>query len=468
MFAGGSRVRVLAGVGSLLLWVGAGVPATGAAGDPLRDRQWGLEQIRAEQAWLVSTGAGAVVAVVDTGVDLDHPDLQGQLVPGATFTCGSRSRPCGAGGYRGPDGSHDEDDEHGTHVAGTVAATAGNGIGVAGVAPQARIMPVKVLEAGSGDYGDIATGVRWAVDHGADVVNLSLGGLPGSQAVPITGIDDRLARALDYARDQGALAVAAAGNSATPLCNDPAFTDAVLCVAATDRTEAKAWYSELPNKPDMKAVAAPGGAGLLDCEEDIYSTVPSGTGSRVCGHSDYDAFAGTSMATPHVAGVAALLYAQRLNLAEVEHVLLDTARQPATGERRTYTPTHGWGVVDAAAAVRFDLTPADGYRDLRGTSSGEMLSGTAAPDRILGRGGADVLSGRARGDILAPGTGADRLDAGRGEDRVQLFRDGRADRIDCGGGRDTVTVRTGGRTLRRRHLDRGDAFSACERFRAAP
>lgn len=340
---------ILAGLG---LATATASPAVADTSDPLRERQWGLDQVRAEPAWARSTGAGVVVAVVDTGVELDHPDLAGQLVPGATFTgCGQGPRPCGNGDHRGPDGVNNGD-EHGTHVAGIVAASTDNNIGIAGVAPDAAIMPVKVLEAGSGSYEDIADGVRWAVDHGADVINLSLGGLVGTQLLPILGVETELSDALAYARSNGVLPIAAAGNSATPLCSDPAFTNDVVCVAATDANEAKSWYSELPVKPDLKAVAAPGGAGLLTCDDDIWSTVPEGTGSSACGQSAYDAYAGTSMATPHVAGVAALLYAQGRSVDNVEQALLTTARTPGLVTLRgVYTPLYGHGIVDAAAAV---------------------------------------------------------------------------------------------------------------------
>ncbi len=335
------------------------VVTAGAAGaatnDPLRPDLWGLDQVHAEQAWASSTGEGATVAVVDTGVDLGHPDLAGQLVPGATFVCEEgHEGPCGDGGWEGIDGEGQDVDSHGTHVAGTIAAVADNGVGVAGVAPDAKIMPIKVLEDGSGSSEDIADGIRWAADNGADVVNLSLGGLPGTQALTIIGADTAMKDAIQYARDKGTLTVAAAGNSSTLLCNDPAFSSDSICVAATDRNEVKSWYSELPIKLSGKSVAAPGGAGNPlggACEDDIISTVPRGTGSADCGGADYDAYAGTSMATPHVAGVAALLMAQGRDADGAEQAILDTARQPLLGLRGTFTPVYGYGIVDAEAAV---------------------------------------------------------------------------------------------------------------------
>jgi subtilisin family serine protease len=332
------------------------VPATGAAAtdDPLFDLLWGIQLINADEAWNSSTGAGTVVAVVDTGVDFAQPDLQGQLLQGATFTGCADVRPCGNGDFRGPDGNNDGD-EHGTHVAGTIAAVAGNGIGVAGVAPDAKILPVKVLEAGSGSSQDIADGIRWAADHGADVINLSLGSIPGGQLLTIAGLDVAMREAIDYAYSRGVLTVAAAGNTSTLLCNEPAFSGEALCVGAVGPDGLHSYYSELPVKLNFKGISGPGGSGLGGCADDIYSTVPVGTGSPACGHADYDSYAGTSMATPHVAGVAALLFAQGRTLADVEAALLETATTPLLGLFQlppgTWTPLYGYGVVDAAAAV---------------------------------------------------------------------------------------------------------------------
>ena len=327
--------------------------AQAATSDPLRDKQWGLDQINAEAAWQASTGEGVVVAVVDTGVDLDQPDLAGQLLPGATFTGCADVRPCDDGDFRGPDGANDGD-EHGTHVAGIVAAATNNGTGVAGVAPDAKILPVKVLEAGTGSSQDIADGIRWAADHGADVINLSLGSGLGGQLLTIIGVDTLMRDAIAYAREQGVLTVAAAGNSSTPLCSDPAFTSAAICIGATDSAGLHAYSSELPVKLDLKSISAPGGSGgLTGCDGDVWSTDPEGTGSDTCAGGSYDAYAGTSMATPHVAGVAALLFAQGRSLTDVEAAILYTARDPLLGLRGLWTPLYGYGIVDAAAAVAY-------------------------------------------------------------------------------------------------------------------
>lgn len=337
------------------------VATAGSAGavtnDPLRSDLWGLDQVNAEKAWSQSTGEGAVVAVIDTGVDLGHPDLAGRLVPGADFVCGEVKGSCGDGNWKGKDGVGQESDVHGTHVTGTVVGSAHNGIGVAGVAPDAKVMPIKVLEDGSGTNEDIAEGIRHAADHDADVINLSLGGLPGTQIFSILGLDTTMKDAIQYARDKGTLTVAAAGNSSTLLCNDPAFSSDSICVGATDRNEMKSYFSELPVKFSGKGVAAPGGSGRLlggDCSDDIISTVPRGTGTNECGEGkDYAAFAGTSMATPHVAGVAAILSGQGRGMANVEQAILSTSRDPLLGIRGGFSLLYGRGIVDAQAAVAY-------------------------------------------------------------------------------------------------------------------
>ncbi len=326
-------------------------PAQAAPNDPLYAQQWGPQQVRAEQAWATSTGRGAVIAIVDSGVDLSHPDLKRKLVKGATFVDCNPS--CGNGDWRGPDGEPDDSDEHGTHVAGIAAAATGNRVGIAGVAPDAKIMPVKVLEEGSGSFTDIANGIRWAADNGADVINLSLGAVQGLQILVVGGVIVEVQDAIRYANSRGVVVIAAAGNDAVPLCNTPAFDFGAMCVVATDKREARAGYSSGGVDPELLTVSAPGGSILPICGEDVLSTVPTGTGGSVtCGYSDaYDEYAGTSMAAPHVAGVAALLAAQGRPLDNIYRTLLNTSRQPGTDVRGVFTPVFGYGIVDAEAAV---------------------------------------------------------------------------------------------------------------------
>src|SRR3954452_20359145 len=141
------------------------------ASDPLRSRQWGLDMVGADAAHAVTTGTGAVVAVIDTGVKADHPDLVGQTLPGHDFIQNDDTAQDGNG--------------HGTHVTGIIDALTGNGVGVESVAPGAKVLPVRVLDDdGNGDADVVAEGINWATDHGADVINLSLGG-----SVPLVGGD---------------------------------------------------------------------------------------------------------------------------------------------------------------------------------------------------------------------------------------------------------------------------------------
>ncbi|MDQ3990885.1 MAG: S8 family serine peptidase [Actinomycetota bacterium] len=320
--------------------------------DPLRAVQYGLRHVRADVAWSTTRGNGAVVAVVDTGVDFGHPDLGGRVRPGKTFlACGDEG--CGDGDWAG---GHD----HGTHVAGIVAATAGNGQGAAGVAPEADILALRVLNAsGRGSLDDVARAIRWAVDNEADVVNMSLGTYPGIQLVR-AAVPGALEAAVAHAVSKGVVVVAAAGNDTFPLCSTPAFIDDVICVAATDFDRLPAVYTNLGVKPDLVTVAAPGGgltklstndpAGI--CGTGIVSTVPAYTNSDYCGYGPYYAeFIGTSMASPHVAGVAALLKSVGCTGRETMDLITSTARHPVTGTRGEWSQPYGHGLVDAAAAV---------------------------------------------------------------------------------------------------------------------
>lgn len=296
---------------------------------------------------------------MDSGIDLDHPDLAANVIPGKTFLgCGDKG--CGNGDWEsGPKrgkGKGTKGHPHGTHVAGIAAAVTNNSIGIAGVAPTADLLAVRVLDGeGSGSFEDVGRGIRWSADHGADVINLSLGALPGVQIFTFTGILDDVTKAIAYANSKGVVVVGAAGNEAVPLCDTPGFDPGVVCVTATDKREAKAWYANNPVNSDLVSVAAPGGSGtFVLCFEDIVSTVPPGTGITSCGYpadKAYDEFPGTSMATPHAAGVAGLLASMGCTRQENVSVLTSTARQPVTGIRGVWTPEYGYGIVDAEAAV---------------------------------------------------------------------------------------------------------------------
>jgi subtilisin family serine protease len=346
------RLRTTAAVTAAALALVPAAAAQAAPNDTYFGLQWGQQQLHTEAAWTTSTGAGQTIAIVDSGVELTHPDLAGKIVGGATFTgCATQPEGCGDGDWQSAP-SAGPPSPHGTHVAGIAAATTNNGTGVAGTAPDAKLLAVKVLTEDGGSFEEIAAGIRWSVDHGANVINMSLGALPGVQALEITGAITDAKEAIEYARSKGVVVVAAAGNDFASICGSPSFSDGALCVTSTDRNEQRSAFSNFGVKPSMDAVAAPGGAAVLACEDDIISTVPLSAENGACEENEgYDFYAGTSMATPHVAGVAALLTAQGRSADETVDVLERTARTPGAGTRGTYTPAYGYGIVDAQAAV---------------------------------------------------------------------------------------------------------------------
>ncbi len=297
-----------------------------ATNDTYRSLQWGLDTVAAETAWPYTTGTGVVVGVVDTGVDGTHPDLAGQVLAGADLVAGTGD------GRVDPDG-------HGTHVAGIVAAVANNNLGVAGAAPGVKILPVRVLDSsGSGWTSDIANGITYAADHGAAVINLSLGGSDDDPAV---------AAAVSYAQSRDVVVVAAAGNDAeactatvTTDCGNPveypAGDPGVLAVAAVDSALAPASFSE---HGAQVSLAAPG--------VKIASTYPG---------ASYIYMSGTSMASPFVAASAALVRAARpaLDAKSTAAALLDTATDLGAPGRDDYT---GAGLVNPRAAICFGGCP---------------------------------------------------------------------------------------------------------------
>jgi subtilisin family serine protease len=329
--------------------------ATSWANDPCAGRQWGVTAVKAPQAWRTTRGNGVIVAVIDTGVDLAHPDLRGRLVvrPGADLTRNTAFR-CsfqrGAARARTSKALPRDDNGHGTHVAGIVAAATGNRRGVAGVAPLARVLPVKVLDRGGvGTDRAVARGICFAVRHGAKVINLSLGNDPVS-SVLVTGTGSDTNRAVSFAHARGVSVVIAAGNESFPACDFPASHAKALCIGAVDRRGLRARYS---NFGTAVGVVAPGGVGsLTGCgdDEDVWSTILP-RAERDCGQDGYEALAGTSMATPHAAGVAALIAARFPRRATPDFVY---ERLKSTAEDLGVPgvdPFFGYGRVNAQRAV---------------------------------------------------------------------------------------------------------------------
>ena len=308
----------------------------GYPNDPQYKFQWHLGQIGMPDAWKLADGDGVIVAVIDTGVAYENwkkfhqvPDLaETRFVKGWNFVA---------------DNEHADDDHgHGTHVAGTIAQSTHNGIGVAGVAPAASIMPLKVLSAsGSGSVAGIADAIHFAADNGAKVINMSLGGRFGSKV---------LANAVKYAHDKGVVVVCAAGNDGSGRVSYPAAYPGSVAVAATQYDEATTFYSNWGKEID---VAAPGGNTQVDQNGDgmpdgvLQNTIVIGDPSK----DGYFAFMGTSMASPHAAGVAALIVGQGVTDPDaVEKIMKDSARPPKSG--KADRDHYGAGIIDAPGAIK--------------------------------------------------------------------------------------------------------------------
>ncbi len=327
------------------------VAASSTLGDPHRAQQWGLQKIQADQAWPIADGTGALIAVVDSGVDLTHPDLASKVVIHPDADIYEPQGSCSAGG--GPksctqDGPQDENG-HGTHVAGIAAALTDNGVGVAGTAPGAQLLPVRVLdEDGDGRARDVAASIRYAADKGADVINLSISfrGAQGEQA-RLSGQLRPIYDALDYAAAKGAVSVVAAGNEGVPVCTEPAAAPRVLCVGATSRSDLRTYYSNGDATQLKNYLVAPGGDGLA-CDGEIISTYLRGA-ERTCGKEDgYEGLSGTSMSAPFVSGVAALLAGQGMTSQQIISCILSTADDLGPRGRDA---VFGYGRVNAFNAV---------------------------------------------------------------------------------------------------------------------
>jgi len=311
-----------------------GIPQYATPNDPFFNYQWNMTALQMPAAWDVATGQGVTIAVLDTGVAFENyqafreaPDLAS-----TTFTAGYD--------FVNADSHPNDDNGHGTHVAGTLAQSTNNGEGVAGVAYNAKIMPVKVLDSlGQGTYAGIIQGINYAVANGADIINLSLSGFSGSQA---------LQEAVDNARAQGVLVFAAAGNNGGAV-EYPAKYDSVIAVGAVRYDNSRAPYSNFGAELD---VVAPGGDNTVDQNGDSFG---DGIVQQTFHPGEINTFrylfmAGTSMATPHVSGIAALLLEKDPSLTpdQLEAALKSTAIDLGPAGR---DDEYGAGLVQAASAL---------------------------------------------------------------------------------------------------------------------
>lgn len=305
-------------------------------------QQWYLFMINANYAWSIARGSDElVVAVIDTGINLNHPDLKDRLLPGISIVNQEN--------YTPPAGGMD-DNGHGTHVAGLIAASANNETGISGCSWQGNLLPVKVLsDQGEGTDADISAGIIWAADQGAAIINLSLGGSSESGQPP-----QALQDAVSYAHSQGALVVAASGNSGDDSIFYPASLDHVLAVAATNPWDERAVYSTYNSHVDL---AAPGGAGgkrfdrgtgMISTYWSVNSAALDIMGGPEAG--DYAVTAGTSMAAAVVSGAAMLLWSHQpaLTADQIEMQLKSTAVDigPSGAD-----PETGSGRIDCLAAL---------------------------------------------------------------------------------------------------------------------
>lgn len=302
-----------------------------APNDTMYAKQWNFKMINTESAWDKATGKGAIVAVIDTGVAFeDYKDGKGTYHRVPDLACTKFVK-----GYDFiDDDEHANDDHaHGTHVAGTIAQCTNNKLGVAGVAYEAAIMPLKVLNRyGQGNIADITEAIVYAADHGAHVINMSLGGMMASQT---------MREAVEYAYKKGVTVVCAAGNAGDTQPHYPAAYPYAFAVSSVGPDGELAPYSSYGSWIDM---AAPGGNTRTKTEDGVLQN----TIGRMDPTKDgYEYFQGTSMASPHVAGVAALLVSQGIkDPKKIESILL------ASATKKDDKTKYGAGILNAFNAVK--------------------------------------------------------------------------------------------------------------------
>ena len=315
-----------------------------AVNDARTGAQYALDRMRVRDAWSLTTGGGSLVAVLDTGVDAGHPDLRGRVAPGWDAV--------------NNDSNAADDNGHGTWVAGVIAANTNNGIGIAGISWSDRILPVKVMGAnGTGTTSSLAFGIRWAADHGAKVINMSVGGFPHSTFV----LDS-----VNYAWSKGAVLVGAAGNNRLLEEFLPASYPNVISVSATQEDDEFANWSSYGAKVD---VSAPG-ASILTTDCTACPASPAGS-------VGYAIVSGTSFATPNTAAVVALIRARFPTMTNQQVV----DRLLATVDDRGYAGwdnRYGRGRVNAARAVGLNVAaPAS-----RATDAAEPNNGWSTARRL--------------------------------------------------------------------------------------
>jgi len=348
------------------------VPAW-ASDDTFFKDQWGLHKVQAEQAWSSGDGVGIVVAIVDSGVDRNHQDLSENMVPGYDFV-DNDSHPDDE--TSGPGDGCPGNPGHGTHVAGIAAAVANNGYGIAGVAPKARIMPVRVLSKyGCGNLADVREGIAWAVRNGAHVVNLSL----GENVLIRNALGPGLEDAVNDAWAKGVIPVVAAGNDV--LFPSGYSNVNALVVGATDRNDQKAYFS---NVSDAKWGLTAPGSGIL-------STLPG---------NKFGTLSGTSMATPHVSGAAAVMRCLGLNHDQSRQRILSSSDDLGT---QGPDPVYGHGRLNVGKAASglsgcsrssssvsspsqgsWGSAPSSGSRSSAGSSGSRSTSGATSEEPSAG------------------------------------------------------------------------------------